>query len=100
MQRSRYEARCSAATVGRCEKTCEAINAVVGLKGPEARLTVTSVLIVHQNRGPVSGSHIFRNAHLMDAGGRIRLGEYNFLPLQLLAAHLVSSLRRHGCRIG
>ena len=41
------------------EKTCEAINAVVGLKGPEARLTVTSVLIVHQNRGPVSGSHIF-----------------------------------------
>lgn len=42
----------------------------------------------------------FRNAHLMDAGGRIRLGEYNFLPLQLLAAHLVSSLRRHGCRIG
>ena len=59
MQRSRYEARCSAATVGRCEKTCEAINAVVGLKGPEARLTVTSVLIVHQNRGPVSGSHIF-----------------------------------------
>ena len=29
----------------------------------------------------------FRNAHLMDAGGRIRLGEYNFLPLQLLAAH-------------
>jgi hypothetical protein len=66
---------------------------VVGLKGPEARLTVTSVLIVHQNRGPVSGSHIFRNTHLMATGGTTRLGEYNFLPLGSLAAHLVSSPR-------
>ena len=57
MQPSRHEARASAAAVGRCEKRCEVISAVVGLKGPEAQLTLTSVIIVHHNSGPVTASH-------------------------------------------
>jgi hypothetical protein len=56
MQSSRHEgSRCD--RVG--AKTCEVIGVLVGLKGPDARLTDTSVAIVHQNRGTVSGSHIF-----------------------------------------
>lgn len=71
---------------------------VVGLKGPEARLTVTSVLIVHHNRGPVSGSHTCRPAHLAAAGGRARVGEYNCLAVGPLAGRQFSSRGRRGCR--
>lgn len=47
------------------KRTCAVIGAVVGLKGPDARLTLTSVAIVHQSRGPVSESHNFRNTNHM-----------------------------------